>query len=180
MNAPVADTLIHIATLKKPYGIKGWLWVFSETEEHSAIFAMQPWYIKTATGFKLLTVKRWRTQGSGLVASFAEVPDRNIAETMHGATIWTSRSNLPSLAQDEYYWSDLIGLPVYNETDEFLGVIQSLFETGAHDIMVVTPTADSIDDVERLIPWHAQTVTAVHLAKGGERGEVRVAWGRDY
>lgn len=174
------EDLIHIATLKKPYGIQGWLWVFSETEEHSAIFKMQPWYMKTAAGFKPLTVRQWRKQGAGLVASFDEITDRNVAETMHGTTIWTSRRNLPGLADDEYYWSDLIGLPVYNEADECLGVIKSLFETGAHDIMVVAASADSIDNEERLIPWHAQTVLSVRLARTDDAGSVRVAWGRDY
>ena len=54
---PDASEMIKIATLKKPYGIKGWLWVFSQTDERASIFQMQPWWMKTATGFKPLTVR---------------------------------------------------------------------------------------------------------------------------
>lgn len=168
--------LLHVATLKKPYGIKGWLWVFSHTEEHAAIFEMSPWYMKTATGFKPLTVKEWRTQGSGLVASFVEVPDRNVAETMNGTTIWVDKSSLPALADDEYYWSELVGLKVVNEQQECLGVIKSLFETGAHAMMSVVPSADSIDKESRLIPWHTTIVQSVNR----ETGVVLVAWEKDY
>ena len=181
-----ADELIHIATLKKPYGIKGWLWVFSETEEHDAIFKMSPWYMKTAAGFKPLTVTEWRTQGSGLVASFQQVPDRNVAETMHGTTVWVHRDNLPALADDEYYWSDLVGLSVINEAGECLGVVKNLFETGAHPIMTVVPSADSIDGEERLIPWHTQTVLSVSLKGVADhdgadaKGVITVAWEKDY
>lgn len=175
-TVPATDTLMRIATLKKPYGIKGWLWVFSDTEERSDIFAMSPWYMKTATGFKPLTVKEWRTQGAGLVASFHEIPDRNVAETMNGTSIWVPKSCLPALSDDEYYWSDLIGLAVVNEADECLGVIKDLFETSAHAIMTVVPSADSVDKEERLIPWHKTTVLDVNLS---ER-VVRVAWGKDY
>lgn len=168
--------LLHVATLKKPYGIKGWLWVFSHTEEHAAIFEMSPWYMKTATGFKPLTVKEWRTQGAGLVASFVEVPDRNVAETMNGTTIWVDKSSLPALADDEYYWSELVGLKVVNEQQECLGVIKSLFETGAHAMMSVVPSAGSIDKESRLIPWHTTIVQSVNR----ETGVVLVAWEKDY
>ncbi len=171
-----ADELIKIATLKKPYGIKGWLWVFSETENHSDIFKMSPWYMKTATGFKPLTVREWRVQGSGLVVSFVEIADRNIAETMNGTTVWTYKDNLPDLADDEYYWSELTGLSVVNEEGELLGVVKNLFETSAHAIMTVVPNKDSVDNQERLIPWHKQTIVDVAL----NEGKIIVAWGKDY
>lgn len=168
--------LIHIATLKKPYGIQGWLWVFSELEERSAIFELANWQMKTATGYKPLTVKKWRTQGAGLVASFAEIPDRNVAETMNGTQIFVAKDSLPSLADDEYYWSDLVGLTVVNEQNECLGVVKNLFETGANDVIVVVPSHNSIDNEERLIPWHTSTVLSIDL----QSKQMQVAWGADY
>lgn len=175
-TAPDPSDLIKIATLKKPYGIKGWLWVFSETDERESIFQMQPWWMKTATGYKPLTVKDWRAQGQGLVACFEEVADRNVAETMHGTSIWVSKDSFPELGDDEYYWSDLIGLVVINEEGETLGEIKEMFETGAHEIISVKPSADSIDNEARLIPWHKEVVLSVDL----EAKTMLVAWGADY
>lgn len=176
ISAVDSSNLIKIATLKKPYGIKGWLWVFSETDERESIFSMQPWWMKTAVGFKPLTVQQWRRQGQGLVACFAEIPDRNTAETMHGTSIWVSKDSFPKLDEDEYYWSDLVGLTVINEQDENLGTIKELFETGAHAIISVMPTAQSADNQERLIPWHRDVVLSVDL----KDKTMRVAWGLDY
>lgn len=173
---PKMEHLIHIATLKKPYGIKGWLWVFSHTDNHADIFAMSPWWLKTAAGLKPLTPTQWRQQGQGLVASFKEIGDRNVAETMNGATVWVEKSNLPALGEDEYYWSDLLGLTVINEQNETLGVIKELFETGAHEIVSVKPTKDSIDDEARLIPWHKDVVLHIDLLQQ----TMLVAWQRDY
>lgn len=175
-QTPNASDLIKIATLKKPYGIKGWLWVFSETTNRADIFSMTPWWIKTAIGFKPLTVTDWRKQGAGLVASFVQVPDRNMAETMNGVTVWVHKDNLPNLEEDEYYWSDLVGLMVINEDDDCLGVIDEMFETGAHEIISVKPTIDSVDDEPRLIPWHKDVVLMVDL----NNKTMRVAWGVDY
>lgn len=175
-QAPDESTLIHIATLKKPYGIQGWLWVFSQTDKRADIFQISPWWLKTATGFKPLTVKQWRTQGQGLVACFDEIADRNLAETMNGATIWATKDSFPELGEDEYYWSDLVGLTVCNEQGENLGKIKEMFETGAHEIISVVPTADSIDGEPRLIPWHRDVVLSVDLSTK----TMLVAWGADY
>lgn len=175
---PITDTQndrILVATLNKPYGIKGWLWVYSKTEARSDIFAM-PLLMKTATGFLPLTVTEWRAQGKGLVAKFAEVPDRNAAEGMHGTTVWTTKEALPNLPPDEYYWADLVGLTVINAQNECLGQIKNLFETGANDVMTVVSTADSIDGETRLIPWHGSVVLAVDLSAN----TMRVAWEKDY
>ncbi len=40
-SVPNASALMKIGQLKKPYGIKGWLWVFSDTDDRTAIFDMQ-------------------------------------------------------------------------------------------------------------------------------------------
>lgn len=171
------DNLIKIGELKKPYGIQGWLWLFSYTEDREAVFAMQPWVIKTALGQKTLTVKNWRPQGKGYVVQLNEVPDRNVAETMFGVTLWADKQHLSRLADDEYYWADLVGLTVKSQTDDvILGRVKELFETGAHAIMVVEPTGDSVDSEERLIPWHKQTVLDVNLAEQ----IMTVDWGSDY
>ena len=95
---------------------------------------------------------------------------------MNGVTIWVEQNVLPETGEDEYYWSDLVGLRVINEQDENLGEITEMFETGAHDIMRVAATSDSLDAEERLIPWHKQTVIEVNLAEK----TVLVAWQSDY
>ena len=176
MSSVSTNSLMKIGQLKKPYGIKGWLWVFSDTDDRTAIFKMQPWYMKTATGMKPLTVKAWREQGAGIVAQFEQVPDRNVAETMNGVTLWVEQDVLPETGEDEYYWSDLIGVQVFNEEDEYLGDITEMFETGAHDIMRVAATSESLDEEERLIPWHKQTVIAVNMTAK----TMVAAWPSDY
>lgn len=178
MTKPIdTSNLVKVAELKKPYGIQGWLWVFSFTEDREAIFDMQPWVINTAMGQKTLTVKNWRAQGNGYVVQLNEVPDRNMAETMFGVAIFADKGNLSDLSDDEYYWADLVGLTVISQQDNaVLGRVKELFETGAHAIMVVKPTDDSVDSEERLIPWHKQTIGDVDLTNK----TVMVDWGRDY
>ena len=59
-----------------------------------------------------LSLEKLRDDGKGgAIARFAEVHDRNAAERLRGIELTVPRSALPPLAEDEYYYADLIGLP---------------------------------------------------------------------
>lgn len=176
----VPEQRIQIGQLRSPYGLNGWLWVYSNTDPMSNMFDYLPWYIQTKTGWQTLDVKRWKPQGKGLVVSLKGVSDRTAAEQLVGAEIWIAKAQLPQAGIDEYYWSDLKGLQVMgfddNENEVILGQIHELFETGANDVMVVKATLDSVDGEERMIPWHQDVVQRVDL----ETGHIYVNWGVDY
>ena len=80
------------------------------------------------------------------------------------------REALPEAAENEYYWSDLIGLEVVNVQGEVLGKVTDLLETGANDVLVVE------GERERLLPFTAQVILKVDLAAG----RINVDWGADY
>ena len=69
---PPADR-IQIGQLRAAYGIQGWLWVYSHTDPMANLFNYLPWWIETPTGWKTVDVKRWRTQGKGLVLSLIHI-----------------------------------------------------------------------------------------------------------
>ena len=176
---PPADRL-HIGQLRAAYGLQGWLWVYSNTDPISNIFNYLPWWVETSAGWQQCDVKRWRTQGKGLIVLLKGIEDRTAAEKMMGANLWIDKARLPQAGLDEYYWSDLVGLTVLG-VDEAgqpvnLGKIAELFETGANDVMVVRATPDSVDGEERMIPWHRDIVQLVDL----QAGQMTVNWGADY
>ena len=88
-----------------------------------------------------------RLQGKNVVARLDGIEDRNQAESLAGCRILIEPAQLPSLQAGDYYWSDLIGLSVASLQGEPLGVVRSMLETGADDVMVLN------GDRERLIPF---------------------------
>ena len=75
--------------------------------------------------------------GRGLVAKFLGTDDRSAAEKFKGLLVAVPRSSLPKNSEDEYYWSDLIGLQVVNLAGESLGVVDNLLDTGANQVLCV-------------------------------------------
>jgi 16S rRNA processing protein RimM len=64
-------------------------------------------------------------------------------------------------------------MKVINLQKELLGQVKKLMETGANDVLVVSPTEDSIDKVERLIPFLKERVIKT---VNRETGEILVDW----
>jgi 16S rRNA processing protein RimM len=95
--------------------------------------------------------------GTPLV-SFKGITNRDQAKTLIGGELFIPQSELPELDEDTYYWYDLIGTEVYTTTEEFLGRIESIIETGSNDVYVVKR-----DEKEVLIPALETVVLEIDL-----------------
>ncbi|OYW48816.1 MAG: 16S rRNA processing protein RimM [Novosphingobium sp. 28-62-57] len=102
-----------------------------------------------------LTVVSMRDDGKGgAIARFAEVADRTAAEKLRGTALTVSRSSLPPLAEGEYYYADLIGLPVVSTEGEALGECIAVDNFGAGDVIEVRKP----DGKKFMVPMKAEAV----------------------
>ena len=158
--APAEETLT-LATVLGAYGIKGWVRLWVNLEEPSALTHLSPLTLHKPSGATAPTarptlIEALQRQGKGYVARLSGVEDRTAAEALKGSEIRMPTAQFPQAEEGDFYWRDLEGLQVWCEEGEsrlLLGTVQRLLETGANDVLVVTPSEGSIDDRERLIPW---------------------------
>ncbi len=110
-------------------------------------------------------------QGKAIVARLDGINDRDQAAGLMGWDIFISPEQLPKAAEGEYYWSDLIGLHVETIEGVSLGVVDSLLETGANDVVIVH------GERERVIPFlQGQTIIKIDL----ETGKMIVDWDPEF
>lgn len=153
-----------------PFGIKGWIKVQPYSEDPDALMDFESWRVGRGEQHKQYTVEAIQDHGAALVAKLAGIDDRDAAYALRGQDISVARADLPSPEENAFYWSDLIGLAVFNRDGAELGRVASLMETGAHDVLVVKGKR------EYLIPFVAAFVGTVDLAAG----TIEVDWGEDY
>ncbi|MDR2220516.1 MAG: ribosome maturation factor RimM [Methylobacillus sp.] len=153
-----------------PYGVRGWINIQPDTEYLDGLLDYPVWWIEVNDAWQEFPVAEAKVHGDHLVAKLEGVTEREQAFKLKGKTIAVPRSELPAPDENEYYWSDLIGLEVENLQGEKFGRITSLFETGANDVMVVK------GEWERLIPFIAQVVQEVDLVSK----RVLVDWDADF
>ena len=111
--------------------------------------------------------------GKHLIALLDKIEDRDQAESQVNRKIAIYRDQLPELSEDEFYWTDLLGLTVQLEDGMNLGTVRYMLATGANDVMVV----QGVSERERLIPFVLGTyVLSVDL----DNGLIVVDWDPDF
>lgn len=150
--------LIHVGEISGVFGIKGWVKVFSFTDERENILNYSPWLLKKGGETKVINVLGGTLQGGAVVARLDGVEDRDQAAALMGWLIFITPEQLPKAAEDEYYWSDLIGLTVETVEGVILGSVENLLETGANDVVIVK------GERQRAIPFlQGRTITRIDL-----------------
>ncbi|WP_303722359.1 ribosome maturation factor RimM [Malonomonas rubra] len=84
----------------------------------------------------------------------------NQVEHLVGGLVLLPQEQLPELAEDEYYWSQLKGLQVVDRERGPIGKLHQMFVTAAHDTYVVTGKYGEV-----LIPAVAQFILEIDLEK---------------
>lgn len=178
MNATpeTADDLIVVGKIFSVHGVRGEVKVYSFTDPIENLLDYRNWTLKREGVVKQVELVSGRSNKKELVAKLKGLEDRDEARLLSGYEICISRSLLPDLTEDEYYWYQLVGLKVINQDEQLFGTVDHLLETGANDVMVVKPCAGSLDDRERLLPYTGQCVLKIDLAAG----EMRVEWDADF
>lgn len=153
-----------------PFGVRGWLKVHAFTDTLDGLLDYPVWWLGRNGAWHEYRVLEGSVHGKLLIAQLEGVTDRSAAEALKGIEIAVPRDELPLPEENEFYWSDLIGLNVVNAEGVELGKVDSLLQTGANDVLVVK------GERERLIPFVKQIVLDVDQAAA----IVRVDWGADY
>lgn len=162
---------INVGKISGVFGVKGWVKVFSFTDSKENILNYSPWLLKKDTEIKTIAVIDGKLQGKAVVAQLDGINDRDEAASLMGWDIFIKPDQLPKAAKDEYYWSDLIGLAVETNLGIQLGVVESLLETGANDVVIVK------GERERVIPFlQGQTIIRIDLVAG----KMVVDWDPDF
>jgi 16S rRNA processing protein RimM len=107
-----------------------------------------------------LTAEKIKDDGKGgAIARFAEVADRTAAEKMRGTALTVPRSALPALAEGEYYYADLIGLPAISTSGEDLGHCIAVENFGAGDVLEIERPHENGKPGKRfMVPMTAEAV----------------------
>jgi 16S rRNA processing protein RimM len=166
--------MIVLGRVVAPYGVHGWVKVRPMGDDPEGWLDMPQWWLGTdaeSDVWQPYPVEQFRSHGAVWIAKFGGVDDRGAAEGLDGRFIAAPRDALPQTERDEYYWADLIGLAVLNEQGESLGKVDSLIETGAHQVLVVKD-----GDAKRLLPFVSHVVKSVDVGSCC----IRVEWGKDW
>ncbi|WP_412990364.1 ribosome maturation factor RimM [Pediococcus siamensis] len=167
-----------VGTIVNTHGIRGEVKVMPITDfpedrfkVGNQLFLFSP--KDPATPVQTLEIKQVRQQKQFYFLQFVGLDSINDVEKYKQYTLEIPAADRTELGADEFYYSDIIGLPVYDEQDHLLGKVTEILSPGANDVWVVKRRGAK----DLLIPYIHQVVKRVDVQN--QRIEVELMEGLD-
>jgi len=157
----VSSDLIQVGRVAGAFGVRGEVRITSFTAEPMALVDYKD--LKREDGAPALTLTSGRPAKGGIVVRAREVETREQAEALRGLKLYIPRDVLPEPDEDEFYVTDLVGLPVVDADGQPLGSIKAVQDFGAGDLLEIVPAEGG---ATWYLPFTREAVPEVRIADG--------------
>ena len=138
----------QVGVITSTHGIKGEVKVFPTTDNVKRFKKNMEIILDTGKENIQLTVESVKFFKQFVILKFKGIDNINDIEKYKTKSLYVTRANAVRLRKDEYFIADLLGVDVWEDNGEKLGVLKDVIETGANDVYVITLE----DGKELLIP----------------------------
>ena len=155
-----STNLVCVAAISGAFGVKGEVKIKSFTDQPGACLSYGP--LLDQKGQVILTIKKQRSVKNGFAVFTQEVDTREQAEALKGTKLYVDRDSLPTPDEDEYYYTDLIGLTVETTDGEAVGKVKAIHDFGGGDVLEIWKQGEK----SWYHPFTKQAVPLVDIKEG--------------
>jgi 16S rRNA processing protein RimM len=158
-EAEEKEGYFSIARITAPSGLKGELKAQIMTDFPERFARLRTVFV----GHNLMPheVLSARVKGNMTYLRFKDIDSVEAAEKLRGQVVYIPQSEAVALSEDQYYWSQIIGLEVWTTGGERVGKIVDILERPANDVYVVEGPRGEV-----LLPAIEDVIKEVDLAHG--------------
>ncbi|MBT9391705.1 ribosome maturation factor RimM [Hymenobacter sp. NST-14] len=133
------DDCYQLGSLGKPHGLKGFVVAFFDVDNLADYRQLKSVLLEfPAAPGKLVAheVEKFQPQTDNKVLLKLRGIDRiEDAEPLRNAKLWRALAELPALADDQFYFHDVIGYTVVDAELGQLGVVETFYELPKQDVL---------------------------------------------
>ena len=149
----------QVGVITSTHGIKGEVKVFPTTDNVKRFKKNMEIILDTGKENINLTVESVKFFKQFVILKFKGIDNINDIEKYKTKSLYVTRANAVRLRKDEYFIADLLGVDVWEDNGDKLGVLKDVIETGANDVYVITLE----DGKELLIPAIKECILDVDI-----------------
>ena len=128
---------LEVGQIVSTFGIKGFVKVYPYVNDVARFNNLKYVYAKSKKEEKKLEIEEVKYQKNMVLLKFKGVETVEEAEKLRNNYLEIDRSDAIPLEEGEFFIADLIGLKVFLDTGEELGILEDIYNTGSKDIYVV-------------------------------------------
>ena len=162
---------LEVGQIVNTFGIKGFVKIYPFVNDINRFDDLKKIYVKTKNQENELEIEEVKYQKNMVLIKFKGIETPEDANKLRNAYVLIDRKDAIPLEEGEFFIADLLGLRVFLDTGEKLGVLDDIYNTGSSDIYVVKNELGKqfllpyIDDVIKKIDLENSKII-VHLIEG--------------
>ena len=163
MGTSSADQWVYCGQFGRPHGVRGAVRLWPHNPQTELLKPGSTIYVTkrrqeepkgelvqlTATSIDAYTVQKSRRDAKGWVVALEELTSREDAERVKLCDWVARREDFPEPAEDEFYFSDLIGAEGVLDDGRSIGALIEVLEAGAGEIL----SFEGVGEGEVLVPF---------------------------
>lgn len=153
------EQFLRVGVISSTHGIRGEVKVFPTTDDIKRFKKLKAAVIDTGKEQIPVEIEQVKFFKNMVILKFKGYDSINEMEPYRGRDLLVSREHAVSLAPDENFIIDLIGLDVVTDEGESFGTVKDILQTGANDVYVI----EGNDKKEYLFPSIKECILDVNL-----------------
>lgn len=153
---------LEIGQIVNTKGLKGELRVNSFSEAQDRFETIDTILLKIKSEYKEHKIEKVGYSKNQVVLKLKGIDTIEDAEKLRNVYIYIYRKQLGELPEGTYYIADLIGLEVFTEAGEKLGIVDDIFSTGSNDVYVVKDELGK----QKLLPGIDEVLKQIDIENG--------------
>jgi 16S rRNA processing protein RimM len=160
-STPISAVKLGVGTIVGAHGVAGEVKVLLTTDDPEHLLTIRRVFVGDEPQPRRVLGSRLHDRYALMRLKGITTPEA-ITE-FKGQPVKIAGSDARPLAPGEHYLYQLIGLTALDEAGETLGTVTDIMETGANDVLIVSPPDGGPD---QLIPNHPEVVLTIDPAAG--------------
>ena len=162
---------LEVGQIVNTFGIKGFVKIYPYVDDISIFDNLKKVHIKSKKVDEELQIEEVKYHKNMVLVKFKGIETVENAEKLRNSYVEIDRADAIPLEEGQYFIADLLGLDVFLDTGEKLGVLEDIYNTGSSDIYVVKNELGKqfllpyIDDVIKQINLDEEKII-VHIIEG--------------
>ncbi len=152
---------LTVGAILAPHGVRGEFKVRLQTDDPEHLLTVKRLYLGDEA--KPRAVLGARMHAGNALIRLQGISSPESVERLRGTPLRIRGADARPLAENEYFLYQVIGLEAFDEAGNKLGQVSDFIETGANDVLVITPENGGAD---MLFPSHPDVVIAMDPAAG--------------
>jgi 16S rRNA processing protein RimM len=134
---PGPDELCLLGMVTGTHGLRGELKIRPLSADSDALLQAEELFLRRTGETVCCKPSKVSVHKGNLLLRLEGFSDIDAVLPFVGCEVLMRYGDLPELSDDEFYWFELVGMRVTDQTGSELGILEDLFTTAAHDIYVV-------------------------------------------